>query len=299
MATRPGWRASAQHALAQVTGFRLVRVHGLPRGRARPPQRPDDRLLPDPVFLLSSVRSGSTLLRALLNAHTEIHSPHETHFRRLQVVPSTPPAHQALTADGLSIVEAEHLLWDRLLHRSLQASGKRVLVEKTPSNVFALERLRTAWPHARFIFLIRHPLSIAQSWSAADPRTRPMRRAVPHTLHYLEHLERARQSVPGVTVRYEDLTADPERELRRLCAFLGVDWQADMLDYGRTQRGPFRAGIGDWSSNIHSGRVQAARPLPTADEVPEALTGIARAWGYLDASPAPEPSGRRNASASA
>lgn len=285
MARSIEWRAAVKDALARVTGYRLVRDDSVvaKRGLARPPMRMNyDRLLPSPVFLLSSVRSGSTLLRAVLNSHPQIHSPHETHFRRLQVLATRQPVLHALAEADLTLVEVEHLLWDRLLHRSLQASGKRILVEKTPSNVFVVDRLMTAWPQARIIYLIRHPLSIARSWNAADPRRRPMRKTIPHTLAYMEHVEQARQRYPGVTVRYEDLTTDPVGETRRLCAFLGVEWDAAMLDYGQADHGSFEAGIGDWSDNIRSGTIQVARPLPVPAEVPPQLAGVAVAWGYLD-----------------
>lgn len=285
MSSSSGWRAAVGDTIVRLTGYRVIRDGAgpaTPRGRSRPPVHPEvDRLVPSPVFLLSSVRSGSTLLRAVLNSHSAIHSPHETHFRRLQVAATTPPVRQALDVDGLNLPDIEHLLWDRLLHRSLLLSGKRVLVEKTPSNVFIADRLRTAWPQARFVFLIRHPLAIARSWHAADPDARPMRRAVPHTLAYMEHLEQARQRHDGVTIRYEDLTGDPEAETRRLCGHLGVEWEPTMLAYGQSDHGRFEAGIGDWSDRIRSGRIQAPRDLPAADEVPATLAGIARAWGYL------------------
>lgn len=284
-----------QDALESLMGYRLVRQRGADefrRGLARPPLHPEiERLVPEPVFLLSSVRSGSTLLRAVLNSHSEIHSPHETHFRRLQVTPTTPPTYQALEADGLRVVDLEHLLWDRLLDRSLRLAGKRVLVEKTPSNVFVADRLATAWPRARFIFLLRHPLAIARSWQAADPQRRPMAKAVPHTLAFMEYLERARRRHPGVTVRYEELTADAETVTRGLCDFLGVAWEASMLEYGRRDHGQWQAGIGDWSDRIRSGRIQRPRALPSTDEIPDALVPIATGWGYLpgagvaDASP--------------
>lgn len=298
------WRARAlvQESLQSLTGYRLVRQYGAEefrRGLTRPPLHPEiERLVPEPAFLLSSVRSGSTLLRAVLDSHSQIHSPHETHFRRLQVTPTTPATFKALDASGLRIVDVEHLLWDRLLDRSLRLSGKRVLVEKTPSNVFAVDRLAAAWPSARFIFLLRHPLAIARSWHAADPQGRPMARAVPHTLAFMEHLERARQRHPGVTVRYEHLTADPEAVTRRLCDYLGVEWEDGMLHYGRADHGDWQAGLGDWSDRIRSGRIQQPRALPRPEEVPDALVPIARAWGYLDADAADMDSSPSRASAS-
>ncbi|MEV4081140.1 sulfotransferase [Nonomuraea fuscirosea] len=117
---------------------------------------------------------------------------------------------------------------DRLLHRELTRSGKPVLVEKTPSNVFAWRRIAACWPDARFVFLLRHPMSIVRSWHEADPGRRPMEEAVPRTLAYMTYLEEARTHLEGLTVRYEDLVADPEGRLRRLCLFLGLEYEPAM-----------------------------------------------------------------------
>ena len=94
-------------------------------------------------------------------------------------------------------------------------------------------------------------------------------------------MEAARAALGGLTVHYEDLTADPEEVTRRLCAYLAVPWERQMLDYGYEQHGSFKSGLGDWSSKIRSGRVQAAAPLPAADDVPEVLRELASAWCYL------------------
>ncbi|SDR27179.1 sulfotransferase family protein [Thermostaphylospora chromogena] len=252
-----------------------------PGDAVRPPADPADRLLAAPVFLLSSVRSGSTLLRVMLNSHSRIHAPHELHMRRITVNLSTEPVRQAMRALGHTHSDVEHLLWDRLLHRELVRSGKSILVEKTPSNVFAYRRISTCWPDARFIFLLRHPLSIARSWHEADPVKRPMEEAIPHTLQYMRHLEEARSKLDGITLTYEDLTADPEGETRRICAWLGVDWEPEMIDYGAKEHGEFVKGIGDWRDKIRTGTVQPGRPLPRAEEVPPELVDICRAWGYI------------------
>jgi hypothetical protein len=264
--------------LERRLGLKVVRQQR--RGRVRAPKEPTvDRLVTSPVFLCSSVRSGSTLLRSLLDSHSRIHAPHETHFRRLEVVPVKSPVLQAMDALDLNMRDLEHLLWDRLLDRELRRSGKDLIVEKTPSNVFVVDRLKTAWPDARFLYLIRHPYSIARSWHEGKPDERPMSRAVPYTLNFMEHVERARTTYPGLTVRYEDLTADPERETRRVCEHLGLEWEAGMLEYGRKGR-EYVAGIGDWTDKIKSGSVQAGRPLPAPDEVPSELREMCRVWGY-------------------
>jgi hypothetical protein len=276
------WHGRINAELERRWRLRVVRVPPVLRIPVRGPADPKiDRLVPEPVFLCSSVRSGSTLLRAVLDSHSQIHAPHETHFRRLYVTIGTEPARQATQAMDLNVRDLEHLLWDRLLHRELALSGKQLLVEKTPSNVFAVDRLKKAWPGARFVFLIRHPFSIARSWHEGKPETRPMAKAITHTLKYMEHLEKARSKYDGTTVRYEDLTADPARETRRVCEFLGVPWEPEMLEYGRHDHGQFVAGIGDWREKIHTGSIQPGRPLPEPGEVPEELLEMCRVWGYL------------------
>jgi hypothetical protein len=248
----------------------------------RPPASPEtDRLLREPVFVISSIRSGSTLLRLLLDGHSRLRAPHELHLRRLEVHPATRLSSEAMKDLGLDRADLEHLLWDRILHRELVRSGKSVIVEKTPANAFAWRRITACWPDARFVFLLRHPASVAVSWHESDPSRRSMEDAAAEALRYAEAVEEARRSLPGVTVRYEDLTADPERELRRVCGFLGLEWEPGMLEYGDRAAGGLRRGLGDWREKIRTGSVQEARPLPDASEVPESLRAACEAWGYL------------------
>jgi hypothetical protein len=82
-----------------------------------------------------------------------------------------------------------------------------------------------------------------------------------------------------VTIRYEDLTTDPEPTLRRVCEHLGVAFEPGMLEYGEQDHGRFKSGLGDWNDKIKSGRIQDPEPPP--DEIPEPLRPIAATWGYL------------------
>jgi hypothetical protein len=174
-----------------------------------------------PTFVLCSVRSGSTLLRVLLDSHSQIHAPHELHLRHMRVRLHTRYSRRALAELDLDATALRQLLWDRVLHRELEASGKRLLVNKTPSDVFIADKIRDCWPDARFIFLLRHPAAIARSRQRLRAADDPDRNTAT-VLRYCEAVEAARRSYPGLTVRYEDLTADPETETRRLCCFFGV-----------------------------------------------------------------------------
>ncbi|WP_239139224.1 sulfotransferase family protein [Sphaerisporangium krabiense] len=246
----------------------------------RPPADPAaDRLLTAPVFVMSPVRSGSTLLRAMLNAHPALHAPHELHVRRLTVGFGTALAEKAMAELGHNQADLEHLLWDRVLHRELVRSGKRHIVDKTPANAFAYKRIAACWPDARFVFLLRHPASIATSWFEAGAGRRTHEEAAADALRYMKAVQRARAALPGPTVRYEDLTADPEKETRALCAFLDLPWEPAMLAYGSPD--VVVKGLGDWKDKIRSGSVQPGRDLPRPEDVPEILRPMCETWGYL------------------
>ena len=276
-----GWKEAVNSALIRATGHRLEKARGAqhPRARRRRRDGAGDRLLVAPAFILSTVRSGSTLLRVLLDSHSQLHSPHEIHLRDIEASTTSKYADRALAEMGLEGPGLQYLLWDRLLHRELEAAGKRTLVNKTPNDVFIADRIRECWPDSRFIYLLRHPVSTARSRHATRPQDSDERN-LEMVLRYANAVEEARSTYPGLTVRYEELTADPERVTREICDFLGVPWERAMLDYGRHEHGRFKPGLGDWKDKIKSGRIQAAEPLPGADEVPEELRAITAAWGY-------------------
>ncbi|MFF8593543.1 sulfotransferase family protein [Streptomyces sp. NPDC015220] len=250
----------------------------------RPSERdlPVDRLLRRPVFVISSVRSGSTLLRMMLGAHSQLHAPHELHLGRTDVICNNWHSERAMKALGLARGDLEHLLWDRVMHRELVRSGKDFIVEKTPANAFMYRRILDCWPDARLVLLLRHPESIVRSWHESDPVKRPYDKAVTDALRYMTAVEEVREAgVGGCTVRYEDITADPEREMRRLCAHLGLEYEPAMLRYGRKESGELVRGLGDWRDNIRTGTVQPGRALPADDEIAAPLRPLCGAWGYL------------------
>jgi hypothetical protein len=250
------------------------------RRTSKYPALPGDRLLEGPVFILSSIRSGSTLLRVMLNSHSQIHAPHEMHLGGLHLEFGGRFVQDAMTEIGLDEVGLQYLVWDRVLHRELARHGKTVIVNKTPSDAFRWRRIVDCWPDARFIYLLRHPAAIADSWSRAKPDL-PIERIVGTVLPYMNAVEEARMHRDGLVVRYEDITVDPEREMRRICEFIGVDYEPAMVDYGTADHGSFKAGLGDWSDRIRSGKVQPIDRLPSRDEIPAGLVDISDTWGYL------------------
>src|SRR5215216_4131326 len=130
-----GARAAGLHARDGNDRGRLAGRRGC--RRVRPLQRrcvglrARDRLLVEPVFVLCTLRSGSTLLRVVLDSHSRLHAPHETHLRYISVQLDQKWSERSMKAMGLDARVLEYLLWDRLLDHGLARSGKPTLVEKT------------------------------------------------------------------------------------------------------------------------------------------------------------------------
>ena len=289
-------KKAVNDALTRATGFQVTKAPP-PGAPARPAAakrrrgaRKGDRLVVAPTFIICTLRSGSTLLRVLLNSHSQLHAPHELHLRYISVQLDAKWAERSMKELGLDARGLEYLLWDRLLDRELASSGKPHVVDKTPNNVFIVDRLKECWPDARFIFLLRHPAMIARSRENVRGRDDDHEENVDLIRRYCESLEDARGRYEGHTVRYEELTADPARVLQGVCGFLGVPWEPGMLDYGQHDHGRFKSGLGDWADKIKTGQIQPPEPLPPLEEIPEPLRPISAQWGY-----APQPSAARQA----
>lgn len=237
-----------------------------------------DRLVARPVFILSAIRSGSTLLRCILDTHSQICAPHELHLTEARVEAPTWYAELALRTAGLVGEELDFLLWDRILHRLLQASKKSLIVEKTPGNALSWRRLSACWPRARYIFLLRNPADIMKSALLVGPDAES--KVVPTVLSMIDGVDDARRELAGLTVRYEDLVSKPVETTQAVCAYLEVDWEPSMLEYGRVDHGPFQPGIGDFGTAIQSGRVQPRPEQSTPEPVPGYLEDRCARWGY-------------------
>lgn len=235
------------------------------------------RRLTAPAFILSSVRTGSTLLRAILGGHSELHAPHETHLGDITVRFESRQVATSMERLGHTERELRFLLWDALLAGELARSGKRQLVNKSPNDVFIRDEIVACWPDARFIFLLCHPSAILRSWRNARPYYSP-EDLVADIVRYCEAVEEARGELDGPTVRYEDLIADPAGTVRGLCDFLGVAFEEEMLDYGKAGTDSFAPGLGDWTEKIRTGRIQPDLLVP--DPPPPPLKDVCAAWGY-------------------
>ncbi|EDM81337.1 sulfotransferase domain protein [Plesiocystis pacifica SIR-1] len=219
----------------------------------------------DPSFLICSERSGSNLLRSILNAHSQIHAPQPIHLgafweragefgdlgedRRWRallgaVVDFLGEWRGSLGAglqfelDGLAEALSERsfaAIYGHIYGEALARSGKAKLFIKENHTAQRAPLFLAAHPQARFVLQIRDPRDVVASckrmtrykYGSAEGATAMWRADQRAALELAERLP-AEQLF---TLRYEDLTASPEAVLSKLCAFLGVDYEAGMLEF--------------------------------------------------------------------
>lgn len=252
------------------------------------------RLLEKPIFILSSVRSGSTLLRVVLGSHSQIFAPPELEVWGLRPTVNSPGTELGLEWAGFGIEDVKNLLWDRMLHVLVQRSGKRFLAEKTPQSVFYWREIAECWEDARFIFLLRHPAQIAMSWyleereAPGTPEPWTVDDAITDVVRYLACLQEAMSSLKGLVITYEELTSEPVETTRSICAYLNLPWESRMIRYGRFDHGgPYVPGLGDWGARIESGRILPTSHHETRSD--DRLQPFCEAWGYSDSAWSGEP----------
>lgn len=206
-----------------------------------------------PVFVCGVHRSGTTLVRDLLDGHPALAVlPSEGSFRvdaGLRLVGCewlrrlANPINQApywllgrSTPEGSPYVRFARSLaaWWDVVHAPLVAVGLAYAssfgldgverwVEKTPGNERHLDRLFAEFPAAKVVHVVRHPVAVAASRKrieeiAAGPFR--ARRVLRELARSYEIAASPRQG--HYVLRYEDLIADVEGSTRRLAAFLGI-----------------------------------------------------------------------------
>lgn len=153
--------------------------------------------------------------------------------------------------------------------RALRGGAPR-WVEKTPRHLEVPELIVETWPQARIVRIVRDPRDAAISLTRVPFGT-------PSLLTNLSVLTRMneaaadfyRQPSLALTVRYEDLVAAPEHELRRICDFIEVDYQARMLEDRSGATGV--AAAHEWWKGDATGPLDPSRSGRWADEMPAAV----------------------------
>ncbi len=219
-------------------------------------------------FIVACGRSGTTMLRVMFEQHPDIAIPPESYFpvsfwrRRDRYAAPGGGVDLAVIADDL-LRHDRFLAWRldpglvgseltgvapdyaeairRVYALYASSHGKSRYGDKTPSFLMHMAMLSEQFPEARFIHLVRDGRDVVLSL-----RDQPF---APSSFtgaaeYWSGRVRRARQAGERlgteryVEVRYEDLVADPERELTKLCEFVGLGYTPAMLAYENVSRIP-------------------------------------------------------------
>ncbi len=207
-------------------------------------------------FVVGAPRSGTTMLMRMLNVHPDIYTRPEPHlltplahlgfydyvdkapYDQFQAAQSVRQFVADLPGGEEAYLDALRAYADRLYGAMLDKAGKRFFLDKTPAYGLILPFIAKLYPNAVFVVITRHPFAIFSSfaksffdddWAVAHEHNHIVERYVPALASFIRN--------PGVErfhhVRYEDLVADPEKELQGICAAAGMEYTPEMIDYGK------------------------------------------------------------------
>lgn len=228
-------------------------------------------LVTSPIFILSDARTGSTLLRYILDTHQAICSPGELYLGELSrnlhwavnytTGQALPPSEQQ-AREKIVLAEVRRIISD-LMSPYTKAKGKRIWCEKSPPNLDHLDLLVSIFPDAKYICLYRNCMDVVHSlietnrlgwWSELAPYVvrSPENIVLAMVTRWVEKARKLlifemRNPSRCFRVKYEDLVSDPVVCLNPLFEFLNLEWDASLLK--NVFSAPHDFGAGDMKAN--------------------------------------------------
>jgi tetratricopeptide (TPR) repeat protein len=272
--------------------FTRENIEKMPRAKLRTD-------VPQPIFIMGPPRSGATLVERIVCSHTGVAAGGEITFLAelpkvateilLAQQPFPESLAQSWTADRRFIAT---VLRDYYLAHAesygLLDGDKAFFTDKMPLNEVYLPLLKMAFPQAKILQVVRHPLDLCVSMMSNNV-THGLHCGyrIEDTAHHLaavfdlsEHYRR--ELNPGAYVlRYESLIADPAGETRKLLDYLALPFEEACLRFGEQRRQipipggvPFTDGIDGRSVNRHRHYAQQLKPHVSR------VRSIMAAYGY-------------------
>jgi hypothetical protein len=208
-----------------------------------------------PIFVLCYARSGSTLLRYILDSHPQIVAPPELHlllaarqllwiFRHTAQAPAT--IDPDFDVDAYTTEETRNVL-SGIMQDHASRAGKGLWAEKSVSSADHLDILERLYPDSRLLCLHRRADDVMASCAEAAQKRQgtfgfePFVARTPANVidgladYWIDKTRRlleARQRFPATSfvLHYEDLVSDPQQRLAALFGFLDLEWSGGMLD---------------------------------------------------------------------
>lgn len=209
-----------------------------------------------PIFIGGAGRSGTTLLRVMLDSHRAIACGPE-----LKVIPDIVRQWAAMHRGYAGFLKRKHGFGpmelagayagviDAMLDKGRTAAGKHRAAEKTPHNVAVFSGLHALFPDSPLIHVIRDGRDVVCSLLTMDWTSLDTGRRLDYTTdaakaaRYWAECVGLGRSTPVdlprakyMELRYEELVSQPEATLKELMDFIGEAWDPAMLEHHRFER---------------------------------------------------------------
>ena len=220
----------------------------------------------DIFFIISPPRSGSTLLRTILNNSSEVQMPHETPliYNLLNFFNSDVPKSNSILIRSIlktkNFSEVFNLSQKQLLSLdlstnlsildiivkiySMKSSGKKFICgDKYVGNSLIIDELNYTFPSAKFIFIERNSLDSIYSIKKNFFGYTDLFNRFYFTNHYFDasllwslfnfNIKIAKNKIDNkriFTLKYEDLVDKPHHNLKIICKFLGIKFDNKIVD---------------------------------------------------------------------
>lgn len=236
-----------------------------------------------PVFMIGTQRSGSNLLRLMLNQLDAISSPHPAHIldRLSPLMGNYGDLNEMnnfkqLVDDVCLLVELNPVPWEgvtldredvlsRCKNRSLmavygavydicaEAQNAKTWCCKSLANIKYSDDIEAYFEGPKYIYLYRDGRDVALSFKKAVVGEKHIYNIAKGWAATQRVAIKLRENISNdrlFSVSYEELTAEPEKTARALCKFLGVDYTSKMLDYHVTNEAKNASQSSELWSNV-------------------------------------------------
>jgi len=183
-----------------------------------------------PFFVVGTQRSGTTLLCRMLSAHPNLFVINEMKDIigkcSLEKMPSE--VYESIDSEFRKRTQ-------KSIEAYLEAHGKNRWGLKDPSLTYCLGALKKKFPGSHIIFIVRDGRAVANSYLKVGWGVANIYGAGERWKNEIEMQRKFWEDNPETScmLKYEDLLANPTKELTRLCSFMGEGFEESMLSYYR------------------------------------------------------------------
>lgn len=205
-----------------------------------------------PIFICGMFRSGSTLLEQVISMHSQFESGGEIEFFTAETLASC--------IENIDYASELARAYEKKM--SLFKGGINRVINKLPDNVLYIGLIKSLFPNAKFIITSRNIKdtclsiyfqNIADSYAYASDLELTKAYYIKQKAVAKRWLSKFNDNV--IIFNYEDLIADTEPSLKKLCHFLGVEFEKEMLNFYKNSNSVRTASYHQVRSKLHAGSV--------------------------------------------